>query len=204
MFNCDEYNLKRFAYALNKLRKSYGMSQQELADKAGCKQFDITRYENAKIYPQSDEILDGLGKALGMDPYYLKYCMSLLKGGSVRETPYGKEIEMHHFDVNYKPKYVDDAIPSLVSVAYTAADDELYMKTMIKILSEMSQDDRAIMLETAVLLNRLKEENIQKLETNQEKTEECLENNDRVRRKHPNWLMSDILDDPAYRNDDEN
>ena len=195
MFNCDEYNLKRFAFVLSKLRKSFGLTQKELAKAAGCKQFDITRYENAKMYPQNDGILDRLGKALGMDPYYLKYGMSALGGGSVRKTSYGKEIELHHFDIDYDPKYVMGKIPSLTEKAEIAKDDKRYMELIQDFLSQMSVDEKVIVLETVVLLNRLHDDNVQVLEESQKEWEKSIGSSERRRRVFPDWLidMSDSI-----------
>ncbi len=190
MFDCDAYNLKRFAFVLNHLRKTYGMTQKELAKAADCKQFDITRYENAKMYPQNDEMLDRLGKAVGMDPYYLKYGMSTLGGNSVRETPYGKEIEMHHFNVDYEPKYVAGKIPSMIRKQELASDDKKFGKLIQDFLVQLPLDDRIIVLELVSLLYMLQdEEYVKQLETSQKNWEDSI---DRRRKTFPEWLVDKI------------
>lgn len=119
--------------------------------------------------------------------------MSALGGSSVRETPYGKEIELHHFDVDYDPKYVMGKIPSLTEKAEIVKDEMRYMKLMQDFLSQMSVDEKIIVLETVILLNRLHDDNVQVLEDSQKEWEKSIGSSERRRRVFPDWLV-DISD----------
>jgi transcriptional regulator with XRE-family HTH domain len=57
-------------YRIRERRKALGLSQDDLAELAGCLQTQISRYENNEALPQSDA-LRALAKALGVSADWL-------------------------------------------------------------------------------------------------------------------------------------
>lgn len=149
MVDYEEKNLLAFAAKLKRARMNAGLTQQELAHLSGCKQFDITRYENAIIFPQDDTILVRMAEALKVDPYYLRF-----NGGdsyTIKETDYGKELRLNHISKDYIPAGEE------LSIYERGKQDSLkndrtfiqYLKTNLGYLTE---DDRSAVMDFVRML----------------------------------------------------
>ncbi len=84
---------------------------------------------------------------------------------------------------------------NLTEKAEIAKDDKRYMELIQDFLSQMSVDEKVIVLETVVLLNRLHDDNVQVLEESQKEWEKSIGSSERRRRVFPDWLidMSDSI-----------
>ena len=61
-----EFDAYTYSETLRARRKSMGLTQSQLADRAGCNLITITNYENGYRLPRIDILLK-LAKALGFD-----------------------------------------------------------------------------------------------------------------------------------------
>ena len=95
-------NQNKIAYLIKQYRKAQGLSQQELAEKAGISRIAVLRYENQQQEP-SIQILEKIAKALNIS--MLKFIdWAKIEAHNLEDEPITKILEKNGFDIY---QYVD-------------------------------------------------------------------------------------------------
>jgi len=81
-----------FAYVLYALRKQAKLTQRELAERAGVDFSYISKLENGRLEPPSEEVIIKIAEAVGTNRYYL-----ILTAGKVPSD--FSEVILRHSDV---------------------------------------------------------------------------------------------------------